>query len=110
MSFQLQLFFKLKQRIAIARAFLKNAPIVLLDEATSALDSNSENYIREAIERLTAGKTTITIAHRLSTIIHSDVIIVIDNGKIIEQGSHEILLDKNGTYAKLYHQSNHSLS
>ncbi len=96
-----------KQRIAIARAFLKNAPIILLDEATSALDSNSEGYIREALEKLTAGKTTITIAHRLSTITHCDVIVVIDNGKIVEQGSHDVLLQKNDMYARLYQQLQH---
>ena len=96
-----------KQRIAIARAFLKNAPIILLDEATSALDSGSENYIKDALEKLTAGKTTITIAHRLSTIRHVDNIVVIDNGQIIEQGTHMFLLQKNGVYAQLYHNVPH---
>lgn len=96
-----------KQRIAIARAFLKDAPIILLDEATSALDTNSENFIREALEKLTKGKTTITIAHRLSTIINSDDIIVLDDGKIIEQGNHETLLKQEGFYARLYQQIDH---
>ncbi|MFT6084459.1 MAG: subfamily B ATP-binding cassette protein MsbA [Alphaproteobacteria bacterium] len=93
-----------KQRIAIARAFLKDAPIILLDEATSALDSHSESYILEALERLTHGKTSITIAHRLSTIMNADQIIVIDNQKIIEQGSHDFLLQQKGLYARLHQQ------
>jgi ATP-binding cassette subfamily B protein len=96
-----------KQRVAIARAMLKNAPILLLDEATSALDSESEQLIQDALWKLMKGKTAIVIAHRLSTIQKMDRIIVLDNGKIIEDGSHtELLKKKNGHYARLWkHQS-----
>ena len=91
-----------RQRIAIARALLKDAPILILDEATSALDTESERYIQAALETLMKKRTTLVIAHRLSTIEHADKIIVIDHGKIIEMGSHEELLRLNGQYAKLY--------
>lgn len=95
-----------RQRIAIARAILKNAPILLLDEATSALDSENEKLIQDALWKLMEGRTSIVIAHRLSTIAKLDRIIVLDNGKILEQGSHTELLAKNGIYAKLWsHQS-----
>ena len=96
-----------KQRVAIARALLKNAPILVLDEATSALDSESEQLIQDALWKLMEGKTAIVIAHRLSTIQKMDRIIVLDNGKIIEDGSHsELIKKKNGQYAKLWkHQS-----
>lgn len=95
-----------RQRIAIARAMLKNAPILLLDEATSALDSESEHLIQEALVRLMEKRTTIVIAHRLSTIQNMDRIIVIDKGRISEQGSHDELVKSNGMYAKLWaHQS-----
>lgn len=95
-----------RQRIAIARAMLKNAPILLLDEATSALDSESELLIQEALWKLMEGRTAIVIAHRLSTIQKMDRIIVLDEGQIVEQGSHKDLLRQNGTYAKLWaHQS-----
>ncbi len=95
-----------KQRIAIARAMLKNAPILILDEATSALDSESEVAIQKALHALMAGKTVIAIAHRLSTLREMDRIIVLDAGKIIEDGSHEELVKKNGTYARLWeHQA-----
>lgn len=95
-----------RQRIAIARAILKDAPILVLDEATSALDSESEKLIQDALEKLMKGRTSIVIAHRLSTIAKLDRIIVMDNGKIIEDGSHTNLLAQQGTYAKLWsHQS-----
>ncbi|MFZ1248734.1 MAG: ABC transporter ATP-binding protein [Candidatus Saccharimonadales bacterium] len=95
-----------RQRIAIARAMLKNAPIMLLDEATSALDSESEVLIQDALWKLMEGRTTIVIAHRLSTIQKMDRIIVLDEGQIVEQGSHKELLKRGGTYAKLWvHQS-----
>ena len=91
-----------RQRISIARAIIKNSPILLLDEATSALDTQSEELIQSALAKLIKGKTTLTIAHRLSTITNSDKIVVIQNGKILEQGSHQELLAKNGQYAILY--------
>jgi len=96
-----------RQRVAIARAMLKNAPILALDEATSALDSESEVLIQAALWKLMEGRTAIVIAHRLSTIQKMDRIIVLDNGRIVEQGSHkELIAKKNGTYAKLWaHQS-----
>ncbi|MCK5519396.1 MAG: ATP-binding cassette domain-containing protein, partial [Alphaproteobacteria bacterium] len=91
-----------RQRISIARAMLKNAPILLLDEATSALDASSERLVQSALERLQKGRTTIVVAHRLSTIIGADIIHVLDGGKIVESGSHEDLLTRNGAYARLY--------
>jgi len=91
-----------RQRIAIARAMLKNAPILVLDEATAALDSESEAFIQDALWKLMQGRTAIVVAHRLSTIQKMDRIIVLDEGKIIEQGSHKELLSLNGTYAKLW--------
>ncbi len=95
-----------RQRVAIARAMLKNAPILVLDEATSALDSESEVLIQDALWRLMEGRTAIVIAHRLSTIQHMDRIIVLEEGQVVEQGSHKELLARNGTYAKLWtHQS-----
>lgn len=91
-----------KQRLAIARAILKNAPILLLDEATSALDSETELYVQKALQELMKNRTTIIIAHRLSTIQNADVIIAIENGKIVGMGSHEELLQNKGLYKKLY--------
>ncbi|HBM25257.1 MAG TPA: lipid ABC transporter permease/ATP-binding protein, partial [Alcanivorax sp.] len=90
------------QRIAIARALLKDAPILILDEATSALDTESEHHIQQALERLMEGRTTLVIAHRLSTIEKADRILVLDQGQLIEQGTHSELLEKNGLYTQLY--------
>ena len=89
-----------RQRISLARAFLKDAPILLLDEPTSALDAESEAKVQEALKRLTAGRTTLVIAHRLSTVKDADLIAVMDKGKIIETGTHEALIEKKGAYAK----------
>ncbi len=91
-----------RQRLAIARAILKDAPILILDEATSALDNESERYIQAAMEQVMKGRTTFVIAHRLSTIEHADRIVVMENGKIVEQGTHEELLGLNGAYTKLH--------
>ncbi len=91
-----------RQRIAIARAILKNAPILVLDEATSALDSESEQLIQKSLEDLMEGKTVLAIAHRLSTIAHMDRLIVMDKGRIVEDGSHDELLRQNGLYARLW--------
>lgn len=91
-----------RQRLAIARALLKNAPVLVLDEATSALDSESERHVQAALEALMQGRTTIVIAHRLSTIEKAGRIVVLDRGRIAEIGNHRELLEKNGIYAKLY--------
>ncbi|CAM4467247.1 MAG: Lipid A export ATP-binding/permease protein MsbA [Legionellaceae bacterium] len=91
-----------RQRLAIARALLKNAPLLILDEATSALDTESERHIQAALEELMKEKTTLIVAHRLSTIEKADKILVLEKGQIIEQGNHQTLLALNGHYAKLY--------
>jgi ABC-type multidrug transport system fused ATPase/permease subunit len=90
-----------RQRIAIARALLKDAPILILDEATSSVDAANEAQIQVALERVTANRTTLLIAHRLSTVTHADQIIVLDQGRVVEQGSHMALLGRNGAYARL---------
>jgi subfamily B ATP-binding cassette protein MsbA len=91
-----------RQRLAIARAILKDAPILILDEATSALDTESERYIQQALESLMKNRTSIVVAHRLSTIEKVDTIMVLDSGVIVERGSHKELLDKQGAYKHLY--------
>jgi len=91
-----------RQRVAIARAMLKDAPILLLDEATSALDSESERHVQRALDQLMSGRTTFVIAHRLSTVVDADLIYVIEDGQIIERGSHAELLARGGHYARLY--------
>ena len=91
-----------RQRVAIARAILKNAPILLLDEATSALDTESEQHVQAALDALMLNRTSIVIAHRLSTIENADRILVIDQGEIVESGSHQQLIALNGYYTKLY--------
>ena len=90
-----------RQRIAIARAILKNAPILLLDEATSALDAESENLVQQALDRLMDGRTTLVIAHRLATVLKADRILVMDDGKVVEEGTHTELVNQGGIYAKL---------
>jgi ATP-binding cassette subfamily B protein len=93
-----------RQRIAIARVILKNAPILVLDEATSALDSEVEAAIQGQLDKLIEGRTVIAIAHRLSTIARMDRLVVLDNGRIVETGSHAALLARNGVYARLWHR------
>jgi subfamily B ATP-binding cassette protein MsbA len=91
-----------RQRIAIARAILKDSPILLLDEATSALDSESERDVQTALKSLMKGRTTLVVAHRLSTIMDADLIVVVDQGRAAEQGTHGELLARGGVYARLY--------
>ena len=91
------------QRIAIARALLKDAPILILDEATASLDTHSEKHIQAALEMLMKDRTTLVIAHRLSTIEKADKILVMDGGSIVEIGTHAELIEKGGHYAALYH-------
>jgi ATP-binding cassette subfamily B protein len=90
-----------RQRLAIARAILRDAPILLLDEATSALDSESEKAIQDAFETVSSGRTTIVIAHRLATVLQADLIVVMDEGQIVDQGTHHELLARGGLYARL---------
>jgi subfamily B ATP-binding cassette protein MsbA len=91
-----------RQRLAIARAIYKNAPILILDEATSALDSESERAVQQALDELMRGRTTLVIAHRLSTIEHADRVVAMDQGRVVEQGSHAELLARGGLYARLH--------
>ena len=95
-----------KQRVSIARAVLKNPPIMILDEATSALDTESERYVQDALEKMMENRTSLIIAHRLSTIQKADHIVVMEKGDIIEQGSHHELMERNGTYRKLVELQN----
>jgi ATP-binding cassette subfamily B protein len=102
-EFGSQLSLGQRQRVAVARALIKNAPIVLLDEPTASLDSESEQKVQEALRYLCAGKTTLVIAHRLNTITHADCIHVIENGMIVESGRHDVLLRKGGRYTTFFH-------
>ncbi|MEJ0088729.1 MAG: ATP-binding cassette domain-containing protein [Limisphaerales bacterium] len=97
-----------RQRLAIARAVLRNAPILVLDEALSALDSESERIVQNALDDLMKDRTTFCIAHRLSTILHADLIVVMDQGRIVETGTHAELLKRGGAYQKLYELQFHN--
>jgi ATP-binding cassette subfamily B protein len=99
-----------KQRIAIARVLLKDPPVVILDEATSAMDTNSERIVQSTLDAAIANRTTIAIAHRLSTVINADLILVLDNGEIVERGTHLELLAANGKYAHLVSAQNTQLT
>ncbi len=90
-----------RQRIAIARAILRAAPILLLDEATSALDAESEMLVQKALDGLMADRTTLVVAHRLATVLKADRILVLDHGHIVEEGTHQSLVEKGGIYARL---------
>jgi subfamily B ATP-binding cassette protein MsbA len=91
-----------RQRLTIARALFKNPPILILDEATSQLDTESEMLVRQALDNLMEGRTTLVIAHRLSTVQHADRIAVMEGGRVVEEGSHQALLAQGGTYKRLY--------
>ena len=91
-----------KQRVAIARMVLKDPPILIFDEATSALDSRTERMIQAALRRLSSGRTTLIIAHRLSTVVDADQILVLEHGRVVEQGRHGQLLARHGTYAQMW--------
>ena len=95
-----------KQRVAIARVFLKNPSILILDEATSALDLESEHLIQQSLATLAHHRTTLVVAHRLSTITHADQIVVMENGAVVETGTHEELMSASGTYARLFQVQN----
>jgi ABC-type multidrug transport system fused ATPase/permease subunit len=99
-----------RQRLALARAFLKNSKIVILDEATSAVDSESENLIHEAMERLMDGRTVFLITHRLRCAVDADLIVVLDQGRIVETGTHWELLNRRGLYARLFNEQVHGLT
>jgi subfamily B ATP-binding cassette protein MsbA len=93
-----------RQRIAIARAILKDAPVLILDEATSSLDNESEYHIQQALDNIMRDRTTIVIAHRLSTVERADAIVVLDEGRLVARGTHSQLLAEGGLYARLYRQ------
>ena len=99
-----------QQRVALARAILKDAPIVILDEATAFADPENEVLIQKAFATLTKGKTVIMIAHRLSTVVNADKIIVLDEGKTVEEGSHETLKQKNGMYSHMWADYNQAVN
>jgi subfamily B ATP-binding cassette protein MsbA len=91
-----------RQRLSIARAILKDAPVLILDEATSALDNESERWVQAALETLMRGRTTLVIAHRLSTVINADRILVMADGRVVDSGRHDALIASGGLYARLY--------
>ena len=99
-----------RQRLAIARAIIKDAPLLILDEATSAVDNETEAALQRSIQKISNDRTTLIVAHRLSTIRNADEIIVLDNGKIVEKGTHDNLLNHNGVYAKLWSVQTGSLA
>jgi len=98
-----------KQRVAIARTILKNPPVLVLDEATSALDVKTEREIQAALTEVSKNRTTLVIAHRLATIVHADQILVMDNGKIVERGTHRSLVERNSRYAQMWQRQKQQL-